>query len=235
VLASTLAVSIFLAVGIIGLVIYLILTLRKLQDQSRIFQAMAQEFAEQRTYLTNLLHNNAADTAERITRSSANLRQELADRLAQEFLQVQEHLENQLLRGRKESRYMLHKSTQALEEKFRHLETKTQTQLETIRDKIDERLLLIGREVQSKLDENMQEGFRHFEKVQEHLRAAESNYRRSAWWGVRSTNSIGCSNCPTCAADLAKPPWNACCGSFCRPIFLNYKAAWMASGGWTCW
>jgi len=157
----------------IGLSIYLILAIRKLHNQQRIFQAMTQEFAEQRTYLASMLHNNSADTAERIARSSANLRQELADRLSQEFLQIQERIENHLLRGRKESRYMLTKSTQALEEKFRHLEANTQAQLGTIRDKMDERLLLIGQEVQTKLDENMQEGFRHFEKVQEHLKAAE--------------------------------------------------------------
>jgi DNA recombination protein RmuC len=123
--------------------------------------------------LTNLFQGNSADTAERIARSSANLRQELADRLSQEFFQVQERIDAQLLRGRKESHYTLAKTTQALEEKFRHLESKTQEQLEAIRNKVDERLTMIGQEVQTKLDENMQEGFRHFEKVQEYLKAAE--------------------------------------------------------------
>lgn len=157
----------------IGLSAYLILTLGKLRQQQQSFQALTQELSEQRAALTTLLSKNSADTAERITRSSANLRQELADRMSEEFLRIQERIDNQLVRGRKESRYMLTKSTQALEGKFRHLEANTQQYLEQIRDKMDERLLLIGQDVQAKLDENMQEGFRHFEKVQEHLKAAE--------------------------------------------------------------
>jgi DNA recombination protein RmuC len=115
----------------------------------------------------------SADIAERIARSSGNLRQEIADRITEEFLHIQERIDTQLTRGRKESRYVQIKTTQTLEGKFRHLEAKTQEQLEQIRDKVDERLTAIGQDVQAKLDENMHEGFRHFEKVQEHLKAAE--------------------------------------------------------------
>ncbi len=53
------------------------------------------------------------------------------------------------------------------------LQEGTQKYLEAIRNRVDERLLAIGREVQTKLDQNLREGFQHFEKVQEHLRAAE--------------------------------------------------------------
>jgi DNA recombination protein RmuC len=120
-----------------------------------------------------MLQASFADTAERIARSSGNLRQEVADRLSEEFLHVQERIEAQLVRGRKESRYVQAKTTQSLEGKFRHLEAKTQEQLELIRNKMNEGLIAIGQEVQMKLNENMQEGFRHFEKVQEHLKAAE--------------------------------------------------------------
>ena len=93
--------------------------------------------------------------------------------MTEEFLHIQERIDAQLTRGRKESRYMLAKSTQSLEGKFQHLERRTQEQLELIRNKVDERLTTIGQNVQTKLDENMQEGFRHFEKVQEYLKAAE--------------------------------------------------------------
>lgn len=158
---------------IVGLLGYLLLTLRTLRKPDELMREIHQTFAEQRAYFTSLFQGNSADTAERIARSSANLRQELTDRLSQEFFQIQERIDAQLLRGRKESRHMLAQTTQALEEKFRHLETGTQEQLGAIRDKVDERLTMIGQEVQSKLDENMQEGFRHFEKVQEHLKAAE--------------------------------------------------------------
>ena len=176
----------------IGVSVYVIVTMKKLQHQQEAFQTITQELSEQRAYLTTLLYNNSTDTAERITRSAANLRQELADRLSQEFLQIQERIDNQLVRGRKESRYMLTKSTQALEGKFRHLEANTQAQLETIRDKMDERLLVIGQEVQSKLDENMQEGFRHFEKVQEHLKAAERQLQEVGTVGssINELNSL---------------------------------------------
>jgi DNA recombination protein RmuC len=157
----------------IGLALYLILTVRKLRNHKEIVQEIGQEFAEQRAYLSSTLERNTADTAERIARSSGNLRQEITDRLADEFFQIQERIDAQLIRGRKESRYVLAKTTQALEDKFQRLESNTQEQLELIRGKVDERLNVIGRDVQAKLDENMQKGFKHFAKVQEYLKAAE--------------------------------------------------------------
>ena len=157
----------------IGLVIYLVWYIRTLKDERSIRSEIKQDFAEQQAYISNILHMSFADTAERITRSSGNLRQEIADRLNEEFQHIQERVDAQLTRGRKESRYMQAKTTQSLEGKFRHLEAKTQEQLERIRGKMDERLTVIGQDVQAKLNENMQEGFRHFEKVQEHLKAAE--------------------------------------------------------------
>jgi len=45
--------------------------------------------------------------------------------------------------------------------------------LTEIRDKMDERLMVIGQQVQAKLDQNIKEGFSQFEKVQEHLKKAE--------------------------------------------------------------
>lgn len=157
----------------IGLAIYLILYIRTLKDERAILSEVKRNLAEQRTQLSNMLQTSFADTAERIARSSGNLRQEISDRISNEFIQIQERIDAQLTRGRKESRFILAKTTQSLEGKFHHLEAKTQEQLELIRDKMDERLNAIGQNVQVKLDENMQESFRHFEKVQEHLKAAE--------------------------------------------------------------
>ncbi len=161
----------------IALVVYLVLYIRTLKDERAIRSEIKQDFAEQQAYISNILQMSFADTAERITRSSGNLRQEIADRLSEEFQHIQERVDAQLTRGRKESRYMQAKTTQSLEGKFRHLEAKTQEQLELIRGKMDERLTTIGQDVQAKLNENMQEGFRHFEKVQEHLQAAEMQLR----------------------------------------------------------
>ncbi len=157
----------------IGLLVYLVLYTRTLKDERAVLSELKRDLAEQRAYLSNILQTSFADTAERIVRSSDNLRQEVTDRLLNEFIQIQERIDVQLTRGRKESRYILAKTTQTLEGKFQQLETKTQEQLELIRKKMDERLTTIGQNVQAKLDENMQEGFRHFEKVQEYLKAAE--------------------------------------------------------------
>ncbi len=156
-----------------GLTVFLILYVRQLKDEREIISEMKQDFAEQQATFSNMLQNSFADTAERIARSSGNLRQEISDRLAYEFNELQTRVDAQLTCGRKESRYILGKTTQSLEGKFRHLEANTQQQLELIRKNLDERLTSIGENVQHKLDENMQEGFRHFEKVQEHLKAAE--------------------------------------------------------------
>ncbi|MBD3307505.1 DNA recombination protein RmuC [candidate division KSB3 bacterium] len=157
----------------LGLLIYLLLYIRTLKDERAIRSAIKQDLAEHQAYLMNTLQTTSADTAERISRTSGNLRQEIADRITEELLHIQERIDAQLTRGRKESRYMLAKTTQSLEGKFGHLEAKTQEQLELMREKVDDRLTSIGQHVQAKLDENMQEGFKHFEKVQEHLKAAE--------------------------------------------------------------
>ena len=153
--------------------IYLIVSIRALKDEREIRSAIRQDFADQQAYLGNLLQNSFSDTAERIARSSGNLRQELSDRLNEEFQQIQQRIEAQLAQGRKEARIMQVKTTQALELRFLQLEGSTRKELEQIRSKVDERLTAIGQDVQSKLNEQMQEGFRHFEKVQEHLKAAE--------------------------------------------------------------
>ncbi|MCP4399012.1 MAG: DNA recombination protein RmuC [bacterium] len=168
--------EIFFILGLIvniGLGMYLIVSIRTLKDERAVISRIKQDFAEQQVYLGNLLQTSFADTAERISRSSGNLRQEIADRLSEEFIHIQERVDAQLTRGRKESRYMQAKTTQSLEGKFRHLEANTQKQLELIRNSMDQRLNAIGQDVQARLNENMQEGFRHFEKVQEHLKAAE--------------------------------------------------------------
>ena len=176
----------------VALVVYLLFYIRTLKDERAVLSEIKQDFAEQRAYLSNVLQTNSSDTAERIVRSSGNLRQELTDRMAHEFHQIQQRLDAQISRGRQESRGMLAETTQALEEKFRQLEARTQEQLELIRDKVDERLTAIGNDVQAKLDENMQEGFRHFEKVQEYLKAAEMQLKTVSVIGtsVNELNSL---------------------------------------------
>jgi DNA recombination protein RmuC len=57
------------------------------------------------------------------------------------------------------------------------LNQKTAQSLDAIRDRVDERLLAITDQVQQKLDQNIKEGFAQFEKVQQHLKAAEEQLR----------------------------------------------------------
>jgi DNA recombination protein RmuC len=82
--------------------------------------------------------------------------------LSRSFLDTQERLERNMTQGRQELQTGLMQTTQTLEAKFQSLEQQVGLRLETI-----------GKSVESKLNENLREGFKHFEKVQQHLQAAE--------------------------------------------------------------
>ena len=79
--------------------------------------------------------------------------------------------------SRKELAQTLGESTKALQGRFEALEQKTFQSLEAIRASVDARLVMISDQVQQKLEKNIQEGFAHFQKVQEHLKAAEEQLR----------------------------------------------------------
>jgi DNA recombination protein RmuC len=68
-------------------------------------------------------------------------------------------------------------TTTQLKSEFDGLNQKTAQSLDSIRDRVDARLLDITDQVQQKLDQNIKEGFAHFEKVQQHLKAAEEQLR----------------------------------------------------------
>jgi len=129
--------------------------------------------AEERVYMAEALQKQGGDMAERIARSSADVRSGLMERLASEFQGIQERIHGTLSQGRMELQEGLLRSTQALESRFATLQEATRGELEGIRKRLDERLERIGEQVQSKLDQNLREGFQHMEKVQEHLKAAE--------------------------------------------------------------
>jgi len=83
-------------------------------------------------------------------------------------------------------------TTVELQRRFDSLEAKTALNLETIRGKVDERLQNISDQVQQKLEKNIQEGFAHFQKVQEHLKAAEEQLRNVGTVGqsINELNSL---------------------------------------------
>lgn len=98
-----------------------------------------------------LLQKPLLDLTERVSRGNAEMREAMAERLGKHFLESQERLDRTLARN-----------TQALEAKFQSLEQQVGVRLETI-----------GKNVETKLNQNLKEGFQHFEKVQQHLQAAE--------------------------------------------------------------
>lgn len=107
------------------------------------------------------LQNMNADVAERISRLTMETRQELSDRLSLSF----DSIRNNLLS-------MFNASFESMLNQLKNSREELAKNLNDIRDRVDEKLLSIGQQVQGKLDENIREGFKHFEKVQEHLNSA---------------------------------------------------------------
>ena len=130
-----------------------------------------------------------ADIAKRLEQTKGDLRQEVTDRLASGFNEIHSSLEDHLANGRREQSEglaqaraelttSLASTTAQLKTEFDGLNQRTEQKLEAIRGQVDRKLLEIGGQVQEKLNENLKEGFAQFEKVQQHLRAAEEQLRQ---------------------------------------------------------
>ena len=111
----------------------------------------------------------------------AAFREGLGERLSRHFAESQERLDRTLAAQRQEMQAGLLSSTQALEAKFQSLE-----------QQVGKRLEVIGQGVEAKLQQNMKEGFQHFEKVQQHLAAAELKLAQLGQVGqsIQSLNSL---------------------------------------------
>ena len=139
--------------------------------------------------LTQQLSSATADMAGRLEQTKGDLRQQVADRLGEGFIQVRTAVEDQMKAGRQEQAERLTETrgeltsslaltTSALKSEFDRLNQQTAESLESIRERVDAKLIAITDQVQSKLDQNIKEGFAQFEKVQQHLRAAEEQLRQ---------------------------------------------------------
>ena len=128
------------------------------------------------------------EMAARLEQTKGDIRQQVADRLGEGFLTIQSGLEQQMQAGRREQSERLTEArtelstslaltTAQLKSEFENLNQNTAQSLEAIRDRVDSRLLAITDQVQAKLDQNIKEGFAQFEKVQQHLKAAEEQLR----------------------------------------------------------
>jgi DNA recombination protein RmuC len=152
--------------------------LNKLVDSSQALQkSLSGQFA-----------SATADMAQRLEQTKGDLRQQVTDRLGDGFTAIRAAVEQQLTAGRGEqarglgdARQELTSSlaltTAQLKSGFDSLNQSTAQSLESIRDRGDAKLLEITNQVEQKLDENIREGFAQFEKVQQHLKAAEEQLR----------------------------------------------------------
>jgi DNA recombination protein RmuC len=154
------------------------LGLKELTDRTEgLQQALTQQFSAA-----------TADIASRLEQTKGDLRQQVSDRLADGFSGIRQTVENQMKAGRQEQSERLGETrselanslaltTSALKNEFDRLNQQTAESLESIRERVDSKLMAITEQVQSKLDQNLKEGFAQFEKVQQHLRAAEEQLR----------------------------------------------------------
>lgn len=151
-----------------GVVIWLRIHLKRSEQtltsslSASIAQSVSQETQQRVTDLSQQLQKSLLDLSERVTRSGGEMREAIAERLGKHFLDTQERLERAHAQSRQELQSGLLKTTQSLENRFQSLEQQVGIRLESI-----------GKSVETKLNENLKEGFRHFEKVQQHLQAAE--------------------------------------------------------------
>ena len=131
---------------------------------------------------------STAEMAKLLEHTRGDLRQELTDRIQQGFSGIRVSVEQQLKDGREEQNRSLTDgrremttsllmTTQQLKAEFQGLNQQTAQSLDGIRDRVDAKLMAITEQVQTKLDQNIKEGFAQFEKVQQHLKAAEEQLR----------------------------------------------------------
>jgi DNA recombination protein RmuC len=124
----------------------------------------------------------------RLEQTRGDIRQQVSDRLSEGFQSLQSGLSQQMQEGRHEQSrrlaearteltHALALTTTQLKSEFDSLNQKTAQSLDAIRDRVDNRLIAITDQVQQKLDQNIKEGFAQFEKVQQHLKAAEEQLR----------------------------------------------------------
>lgn len=170
------ALLVALNLGVLGVGLWLALRLGKLERNSQ--STLGPLLAELEQKLQQTFSQANADMAGRVGALKGDLRAELTDRFQDGFHSVRNSVEAQLQQGRAEMAQSLGQTTQQLAAKFEALEAKTTQNLETMRARVDEKLQAINEQVQQKLEKNIQEGFAHFQKVQDHLKLAEEQLRQ---------------------------------------------------------
>jgi DNA recombination protein RmuC len=164
--------------------------LRRVSDGSQVDvkAEVADQLERFNTTLGQKISVSTADMASRLEQTKGDLRQQVTDRIQQGFSEIRSSVEQQLAAGREEQNRSLSDgrsemtnslllTTQQLKVEFQSLNQQTAQSLDSIRDRVDSKLMAITEQVQVKLDQNIKEGFAQFEKVQQHLKAAEEQLR----------------------------------------------------------
>src|SRR5213080_4426671 len=183
-----LGVVVVLNLILLGLLLGLIRRITS-SSQTTELQVLANESVALRESLAQKFSAATADMAMRLESTKGDLRQEVTDRLGEGFKEIRNSVEAQLTGGRREQTHDLREAraeltnslaltTSQLKAEFENLNLKTAQSLDAIRDRVDAKLLAISGEVQQKLDQNIKEGFAQFERVQQHLKAAEEQLRQ---------------------------------------------------------
>jgi DNA recombination protein RmuC len=172
----------------LALMLWLVLHQRSASSQVAAIKRLAEQSSGLQETLTRQFGSATADMASRLEQTKGDLRQQVADRLGDGFSSVRATVEEQMKAGRREQSERLLETrgeltsslaltTASLKTDFDRLNQQTAESLESIRERVDAKLMAITEQVQLKLDQNLKEGFAQFEKVQLHLRAAEEQLR----------------------------------------------------------
>lgn len=180
------------------------------RGQTYLLSRLEQLKGELQTDFNERLQTSSQALRETVERQLADGRAEQGRRLSetlvaleQRFDQLRTATEVRLekvaqsqVEGAREARTELAKnlaeSTNTLRQRVEALEQRTAEHLDKIRVNVETRLQTVGDQVQQKLEKNLQEGFAHFQKVQEHLRAAEAQLRNVGLVGqsINELNSL---------------------------------------------
>jgi len=183
-----LLIGLLLAVNVV-LLLWLVVYQRSGSSQAAGIKGLVERSDGLHQTLTQQFSAATADMATRLEQTKGDLRQQVSDRLADGFTEIRQAVENQMASGRREQGEQLGQTrseltnslsltTTTLKSEFARLNQQTAESLESIRERVDAKLLAITEQVQSKLDQNLKEGFAQFEKVQLHLKAAEEQLRQ---------------------------------------------------------
>ena len=124
------------------------------------------------------------DKLDNFSRTQADSLRSASATLEQKFEQLSSRQAESLAQSRQELAHSLALTTGQLKQELDSFNQSTGQQLQAMRAQVEEKLGAISTEVQQKLDTNIREGFQHFVKVQEHLKAAEEQLRQVGTLGA---------------------------------------------------